>query len=378
MTRISSSIARMRGAGLSGAILLTVSVPFAAQLAGQTAPVSTVFATRLLYPRGLAFGPDGALYVAEAGLPGAAQSTSTVGQCTQVPSPVGPYKGGKTSRISRIDAKGNRTTVADGLPSAQSANGSVVGAAAIAFVEGQMYVLLQGSGCSHGNAGTANGIARVNKDGTWELVADLSAFWQANPVAFPEADDFEPDGDPYSMTSLRGELYVVEANHGELDRVILDDEGEEGGHAARIERVVDVSKTEGHAVPTVAAYRHGSFYVSNLNTFPVAPGSSKVWKVSRGGAISPWAEGLTAVLGLAFDEGRLFALETTTVAGPPRPDTGKIVRVTPKGVTPIVNALSFPTAMILGPDGALYVSNHGFGQPGLGEILRVEADPDTR
>jgi hypothetical protein len=33
-------------------------------------------------------------------------------------------------------------------------------------------------------------------------------------------------------------------------------------------------------------------------------------------------------------------------------------------------SLFFPTAMTFGPDGALYVSNMGFGPP-FGEILRI-------
>src|SRR6266581_8611378 len=83
----------------------------------STSATVTVFATGLNNPRGLKFGPDGNLYVAEGGTGG---SATTVGLCPQVPFPVGPYSGGFTSRISRIDSLGNRHTVVDGLPSSQT------------------------------------------------------------------------------------------------------------------------------------------------------------------------------------------------------------------------------------------------------------------
>src|SRR5712672_2493330 len=75
----------------------------------------TVFGTGLNNPRGMAFGPDGYLYVAEGGAGGTA--TTTVHDCQQVPVPFGPYSGGFSARISKFDSKGNRSTVVDNLPS---------------------------------------------------------------------------------------------------------------------------------------------------------------------------------------------------------------------------------------------------------------------
>src|SRR3954471_2033373 len=61
--------------------------------------LTQVLANGLEYPRGFAFGPDGAIYVAEAGTP-EGNTTMTVGLCPQVG--FGPSSGGFTSRISRI------------------------------------------------------------------------------------------------------------------------------------------------------------------------------------------------------------------------------------------------------------------------------------
>jgi hypothetical protein len=81
-----------------GAAVAQVSVPAAA----------AVYASGFNGPRGLAFGPDGALYVAEIGT-GGTQSTGTT--CTQVIGPMGPFTGGTTAQISKI-LNGAKTVVA--------------------------------------------------------------------------------------------------------------------------------------------------------------------------------------------------------------------------------------------------------------------------
>jgi hypothetical protein len=326
----------------------------------------TVFATGFDNPRGLKFGPDGFLYVAEGGKGG---TDSTEGQCEQVIPPVGPYTGGMTARISKVNQNGERSTVIDGLPSSQTSEalGSLVsGVADVAFMKGQLYALLAGAGCSHGISDVPNGIIRVNSDGTWTLIADLSAFQKANPVAQPEEDDFEPDGTWYSMVVVGNSFYAVEPNHGELDRVTLK---------GAIQRVVDISESQGHIVPTTIDFHRGHFFVGNLSTFPIVDGAAKVLEISRKGKVSDFLTGFTNVVAAVFGkDGALYVLESTIGNPMPVPGAGVVVRVDKHGEREtIATGLSVPTAMTFGPDGALYVSNFGYGAPpGVGEIVKIE------
>ncbi len=352
--------------------LLLVALVFAA---GASAAKVTVFATGLNNPRGLHFGPDGNLYVAEGGLGG---TTSTSGLCDQVIPVIGPYTGGFTADILRFAPDGTRTVVAAGLPSDQTgpARSFRSGVADIAFVNHTLYALLAGAGCSHGHADVDNGIVRVNADGTTTQVADLSAFIKANPVANPDPADFEPDGTWYSMVAVGGDLYAVEPNHGEVDRI--------DPFTGAISRVVDVSATQGHIVPSAIAFQGialgrlvlGNFFIGNLGEFPVVPGTGTVFRLTPSGQLKPWATGLTTILGLAFDHrDRMYVLETSNAAGAPAAGNGDIVRIDPNGTkTTIVTGLTFPTGITVGPDGDLWVSNQGFGPltPGFGQILRID------
>ena len=327
-------------------------------------------------PRGLRFGPDGFLYVAEGGVGGGISTAGPPPLCPQVPA-VGPYSGSlHGARISKIDSHGNRVDFAVGFPSSQTnadTGGLTSGVADVAFIDGTLYALLAGAGCSHGLNGTFNGIAKVNADGSWGMIANLSAFQQANPVKNPFLGDFEPDGTWWSMVAVRGDLYAVEPNHGEMDKITTD------GH---ISRVVDISASQGHVVPTSIAY-HGVFYVSNLGTFDGdQQNTQSIFQITPNGQLHKVATGLSKVLGMTFDaHDRLYVLETSYSPTDPGPEpfTGRLIRIQPNGAQETLidsssGLLFFPTGMTFGPDGALYVSNIGFGPPpiGLGQILRIE------
>lgn len=336
--------------------------------AAQAVTVS-VFATGLYNPRGLKFSPSGNLYVAEGGKGG---THSTAGQCTQVAAPIGPYTGSYTGgRISRISPLGVRTTVTSQLPSSQTSAGTgslTSGVADIAFLDGRLYALVSGAGCSHGVRGRDNAVVRIHADGSASLVADLSTFIKAHPVAHPEADDFEPDGTWWNMVAAGGRLFVTEPNHGELDRI--------DPLTGAVQRVADISASQGHIVPTALAAFYGNFFVGNLGTFPVVAGASKIMRISpTTGHVTTVVTGLTTVLGVQFDKaGRMYVLQTTDGSDPnPVPGTGSIVRIVNGAPETIVSGLTTPTAMAFGPDGDLYVSNVGFGAPpmGLGQILRI-------
>src|SRR5262249_57196305 len=76
-------------------VLVTVlsALTLAPVFAGSSPNNVSVFATGLNNPRGLKFGPDGNLYVAEGGIGG---FDSTEGCCEPGLSPVGPYSGSVT------------------------------------------------------------------------------------------------------------------------------------------------------------------------------------------------------------------------------------------------------------------------------------------
>ena len=332
-----------------------------------TSATKSVITTGLNYPRGLKFGPDGYLYVAEAGT-GATRLCSTQSCPDLQPNVFSPYFGCPTGgRISRIDpSSGSRVTVVDNLPTSFGTNlnktkADFFGPADVGFIGNTLYVLQSGAGCGHGVPSSTNGIYRINSDGSHTMIADLGSWSVAHPGANNEPDDYTPEGNWYSMAIAENNFYALEPNHGNFVKIGLD---------GSIREVVDISASEGHIVPTAVAYK-GNFFVGNVGVFPIT-GISSVFKITPSGNMKKIATGFSAIVGLVADKNsNIYVLEMTANNPYPTPGAGRIRKINANGtVEDVISGLNFPTAMTMGPDGNLYVSGWGFGPP-LGELVKV-------
>ena len=377
MTRLGNLVFALSWAAAAAAAL----TPRAA--IAQTPSTFTVVASQLEAPRGLRFGPDGALYVAEGGTGG---TTSTGTACEQVPAPVGPYTGGPNARISKIDKSGTRTTVASGFPSTQDAMGDIIGVADVAFIGNTLYALVAGGGCSHGNPGISTGIAQVNRNtGKWSLIADMGAFLKTHPAKYESAGDFEPDGTLYSMIAVDGVLLTVEPNHGQVFAVTpparstssstspppRDISSQLRSRAARL-RLCWQPQPVSHQSAMGPRPHHHETGIRYDNE--VAPGFGVGQQIAH---ISNSKAGFTTVVAVDFGpDGLLYALELSDAAGFPTPGAGKVVRVKHNGeIEEVITGLSVPAGMTFGPDGRLYISNFGAAPAGAGTILRFDIAP---
>ena len=202
--------------------------------------------------------------------------------------------------------------------------------------------------------------------GTWTLIANLSAFQAAHPVANPDPEDFEPDGTWYSMISIDGALYPMDSNHGELDRVT----------PARRHHPGDRHLGEpGARRPDGTGPPRRCIYIANLGLFEPSDraGDEQRLRLTRHGTLKVRATGVEKVLGLAFRHGKLYALEMSTTAAGRSPGTGAIVRV----------RRTVPPRRRLGPDvpdrhdhrsrrGVLRLQPRLWLPAGAGQILRIK------
>ncbi len=94
-------------------------------------------------PRGLTFGPDGNLYVAEAGTGGEQTAADIDPSCPAMVNVFSPFTAGYSGRVTRVLGDGTTETVADNLPSVTDVTGASLGPTDVAFVGDTLYVLIE-------------------------------------------------------------------------------------------------------------------------------------------------------------------------------------------------------------------------------------------
>jgi DNA-binding beta-propeller fold protein YncE len=357
---------------IKGAATLLATVALVAACSGgddDREPTVTTYAKGLTSPRGLAFGPDRRLYVAEAGTGGALAPTGTAG-CPSNINIYSPYTAGYSGRVVRVLADGTTQTVADKLPSMTDAFGGNYGPTDVAFVGNTLYVLIEMGGCSHGMPEDYPAILRVNPDGSTSSVANLNAWLAANPPHFikdtnPATTDLEPGGVFHSMIAVSNFLYVVETNRGLLLKV--------DPATGSIKKLYDMSIDNAEHNPIVMAHDGNNFHVGTFGE-DGGPAELAVFGADFAGYKRPF-ESLHPIVGLAWQRGRLYAVEIFPHDEAWTPDNANLVVFDPATGKRKVLAPKFaslPNGLVTGPDGALYTSNVTLSSsPGDGSVLRI-------
>jgi hypothetical protein len=351
--------------GITGSTLRLFGSVLAAFLAVAPAIASEPFAVvldGLQSPRGLAFGPGGRLYVAQAG------------------------NGGNTGKISVIRypwlAHPQTSDLVTGLPSYgdDPANGfdGVGGVSAIG--DGTLYAIMEAPIPPAPRFAPAGHLLKVSPAGKLRDVVNVEAFdyawFQDHPeLAFPSD---HPDANPYGVLALSTAIYVVDSATNTLDLV-------------RPDRSIQIlayfpDNAIADATPTcIAQGPDGALYIGTLalvDSLVLGP-SAIVYRVDPRAAdpadfdnvlnlATAWATGLWPINGCAFGpDGSFYASELITSGDFSGGDVVKIPFATPDvHISLTGETLTFPAGVAVGPDANVYVSNGTAFVP-QGQVVRL-------
>lgn len=361
-------------------------------------PALTCVMSGLDCPRGLAFGPEGALYVAESGKgAGAVANPAADPRCFAVPT--GPVCYGPTGAVTRL-WRGHQEQFATGLPSygGTGKGNRAIGPADIAFTgRGHAYVTIGLEADPRMRtqlpllpelAGFAR-LVHVSASGEWNYVTDIGN-WQI--------DNNAAETDPFGILAEPGAHIVTDAGANELLRV--DANGEisllakfpsRSSTPPRPSFSVDPKRPFTDSVPTsVVTGPDGAYYISELTGIPFVDGTANIYRLDPATDAIPhtftlgeaFLTGFKTVTDISFDpDGTLYVVEYSTgkemMLGP-----GTLKRIVPDKSQPtireqyqkghratILTGLTQAISVLAGTEGEVYITIRG-AQAGQGEVVR--------
>lgn len=346
-------------------------------LIGAVAPVAaadptlTLVASGLNSPRGIDIGPNGAIYVAEAGTAGTDCRTG----------PDGTVCYGATGSITRV-WHGTQSRIITGLPSVAMAGEpgmppEAVGPAGIDVHGNGNIEFTLGNGTARllfddvPNAQSLGWLLKATPSGNWSPLADVAAF------EFDNNPEGEVNANPFGLAAVAGGAAVVDS--GGNDLLWTDRAGRVALLSVFPDRTATLpfppfSEVPLDSVPTgVAVGPDGAFYVGELTGFPFPPGAADVWRVVPGQAPTLYATGFTNIMDIDFaPDGTLYAAELAhngLLSGP----IGAVMKVPWGGgaAQEVVTGLFAPGGIAAASDGSVYVTTCTLC-PGGGEVWHIQ------
>ncbi|HSJ28833.1 MAG TPA: ScyD/ScyE family protein, partial [Acidimicrobiia bacterium] len=350
-------------------------VPLMALPAGAISGPEVV-ATGLNSPYKLTQGPDGAIYVAEAGTGGAT--------CAEIMGPEGEEVeacAGNTGSVTRI-ADGAQTRPVTGLASVQLGE-EPIGPTAVDFgPSGDMHVLIGLGGNSASRDAFGNqqfGTLLRITGGSPQVVADLVAFEESEDPDAGLPGTEGPDSNPFGLAFDGVDALVADAGGNSLVRVQPD--GTMTLVAVFPPTFVDPppflpipGQMPMQSVPTAVEVADGSILVSNLTGFPFPVGGAAVYELD-GGVPTVLHGGFTNIIDIAVaEDGTIYVLELATnslLAGP----LARLVEIRTDGTQKTLlygDQLPVPGGITVADDGMLYISVCTLCGPGEGMVWRFD------
>ncbi|MEH2209664.1 ScyD/ScyE family protein [Nostoc sp.] len=374
--------------------ILTFCVATFSGMKAASAASFSVIADGLYNAGGLSFSPDGNLYVTEAGIGGS-------GGCVPPASGQGDslcY--GTSGAVTKIE-NGKTERILTGLPSIALPDGTGAGGPRdIQFdTTGKPYVLI-GYGANPafrdrnlGYTDLGKIIAPDFKTNSWTSVADIANYELAN-----NPDGGDVGSNPLGFIIDGKKLVAVDAGANDLLSVntggsnlqaittfpediltnpVFPPSDTPSNEPAQVPSQGEEVRSQFATQPVpsgVAKGPDGAYYISQFTGFPFPEGGAKIYRVGADGT-SVFADGFTQLTDLEFDPvGNLYALQYANQSAWKGDFDGSVIKIAPNGTRTTLlsgNGLESPSALTIGADGAVYVTNRS-DRPGQGQVLRIE------